>query len=110
LPLSPAIVAGDRVYLSGTLGNDDTTRDNAGAQTRVTLEKLRKTLSAAGCTVEDVVDAVVYVTDPANLPAIDREYEAFFGSHHLSRTTIRCGLVAPDGLVEIMLAAQLNAH
>lgn len=105
LPLSPAIVAGDRVYLSGTLGNDDTTRDNPGAQTRVTFEKLRKTLTAAGRSVEDAVEAVVYVTNPANLPAIDREYEGFFGSHRPARTTIRCGLVAPDGLVEIMLIA-----
>src|SRR3954468_2329928 len=105
LPLSPAVVAGDRVYLSGALGNDETNRNDAAAQTKATLEKLRKTLGSSGCSPSDVAEAIVYVTDPANLPAIDREYRSFFGAHSPSRTTIRCGLVAPDGLVEIMLTA-----
>jgi 2-iminobutanoate/2-iminopropanoate deaminase len=110
LPLSPAVVAGDRVYLSGALGNDETNRNDAAAQTKATLEKLRKTLASSRCSPEDVAEAIVYVTDPANLPAIDREYRSFFGAHNPSRTTIRCGLVAPDGLVEIMLTAATDTH
>ncbi len=106
LPLSPAVVAGDRAYLSGALGNDETNRDNAAAQTKATLEKLRKTLGFVGVSPSDVDEAIVYVTDPKNLSAIDREYRSFFGSHNPSRTTIRCGLVAPDGLVEILLTAR----
>jgi 2-iminobutanoate/2-iminopropanoate deaminase len=109
LPLSPAVVAGDRAYLSGALGNDETNRDNAAAQTKATLEKLRKTLAASGASPNDVDEAIVYVTDAKNLPAIDREYRSFFGSHNPSRTTIRCGLVAPDGLVEILLSARRKA-
>ena len=106
LPLSPAVVAGDRVYLSGALGNDETNRDNAAAQTKATLEKLGKTLASSGCSPDEVDESIVYVTDPKNLPAVDREYRSFFGSHDPSRTTIRCGLVAPDGLVEILLTAR----
>jgi 2-iminobutanoate/2-iminopropanoate deaminase len=106
LPLSPAVVAGDRVYLSGALGNDETNRDNAAAQTKATLEKLRKTLASSGSSPDDVDESIVYVTDPKNLPAVDREYRSFFGSRNPSRTTIRCGLVAPDGLVEILLTAR----
>ncbi len=110
LPLSPAVVAGHRVYLSGALGNDETNRDNAGAQTKATLEKLEKTLTLSGCSPHDVYEAIVYVTDPKNLPAIDREYRSFFGTHNPARTTIRCGLVAPDGLVEIGFTAGINGH
>ena len=105
LPLSAAVIAGDRVYVSGALGNDETNRGNAAAQTRATLEKLRKTLVAGGSSPSQVAESIVYVTNPNNLPAIDAEYQAFFGSHQPARTTIRCGLVAPDGLVEIMLTA-----
>lgn len=105
LPLSAAVIAGNHVYLSGALGNDETTRGNAAAQTRATLEKLRRTLAAAGALPADVVEAVVYVTDLKFLPDVDREYQAFFGSHAPARTTLRSGLVAPDGLVEIMLTA-----
>ena len=110
LPLSPAVVAGDRAYLSGALGNDETNRDNAAAQTKATLDKLRKTLVSSGASPTDVDEAIVYVTDPKNLPAIDREYRSFFGTHNPSRTTIRCGLVAPDGLVEILFTARLKGH
>ena len=110
LPLSPAVVAGDRAYLSGALGNDETNRDDASAQTAATLEKLRKTLELSGASPTDVDEAIVYVTDVKNLPAIDREYRTFFGSHNPSRTTIRCGLVAPDGLVEILLTARMKGQ
>lgn len=105
LPLSAAVVAGQRAYLSGALGNDDTNKGNPGAQTGATLAKLGRTLAAAGASTADVAEAIVYVTDLKYLPEVDREYDAFFGSHRPSRTTIRSGLVAPDGLVEIMLTA-----
>jgi enamine deaminase RidA (YjgF/YER057c/UK114 family) len=105
LPLSAAMVAGNRVYLSGALGNDETNKGNPAAQTRATLEKLRRTLTAAGALPADVVEAIVYVTDLRFLPDVDREYGAFFGTNAPARTTLRCGLVAPDGLVEIMLTA-----
>jgi 2-iminobutanoate/2-iminopropanoate deaminase len=105
LPLSAAVVAGNRAYLSGALGNDETNKGNAGAQARATLAKLGRTLAAAGATAGDVGEAIVYVTDLKYLPDVDREYQAFFGSHRPSRISIRSGLVAPDGLVEIMLTA-----
>jgi enamine deaminase RidA (YjgF/YER057c/UK114 family) len=105
LPLSAAIVAGARTYLSGALGFDSTNIGNVAAQTRETLSKLQRTLAAAGRTAGDVAEAIVYVTDPKHLADVDREYRSFFGSHAPARTTIPCGLVAGDGLVEIMLTA-----
>jgi 2-iminobutanoate/2-iminopropanoate deaminase len=105
LPLSAAIVAGQRAYLSGALGFNDTNKGQVAAQTRETLARLRRTLAAAGAAPTDVVEAMVYVTDLSFLPDVDREYHAFFGGHVPARTTIHCGLVAPDGLVEIMLTA-----
>ena len=107
LPLSAAIVAGQRAYLSGALGYDENNTDDPAAQTRATLEKLRRTLAAAGAAPADVVEATVYVTDLAHLPEVDREYRAFFGAHAPARTVVRAGLVAPQGLVEIMFTAAL---
>lgn len=105
LPLSPAIVAGGRAYLSGALGFDDSNKGNAGAQTRETLSRLRRTLAAAGAVPSDVAEAIVYVTDLSVLPDVDREYGTFFGTHAPARSTIRSGLMAPDGLVEIVFTA-----
>jgi 2-iminobutanoate/2-iminopropanoate deaminase len=105
LPLSAAIVAGDRAYLSGALGFNDTNIGNVAAQTGETLARLHRTLAAAGHAPEDVAEAIVYVTDLKDLPAVDQEYHAFFGAHRPARTTIHSGLMASDGLVEIMLTA-----
>ena len=74
---------------------------------RATLAKLGRSLAEAGASPAHVVEAIVYVTDRGLLADVDREYAAFFGSHAPARTNIVCGLMAPDGLVEIMLTAEL---
>ena len=103
LPLSAAIVSGERAYLSGALGFNDANLGDVAGQTRETLAKLRRTLAAAGHEPADVAEATVFVTNLKDLPEVDHEYRAFFGSHTPARTTIRSGLMASDGLVEIML-------
>jgi 2-iminobutanoate/2-iminopropanoate deaminase len=103
--LSTGIRAGRRVYLSGALGNTPATQGDVAAQTRETLARLGRALAAAGCSPADVVDALVYVTDLSFVAEVDREYGAFFGSHSPARATVRSGLMAADGLVEIMMTA-----
>jgi 2-iminobutanoate/2-iminopropanoate deaminase len=107
LPLSRGIVTNRTVYLSGMLGFDDSNKTDAASQTRATLAKLGRSLAEAGASAAHVVEAIVYVTDSKFLAVVDREYAAFFGSHAPARTNIICGLMAPDGLVEIMLTAEL---
>jgi enamine deaminase RidA (YjgF/YER057c/UK114 family) len=103
--LSTGIRSGSRIYLSGALGNTAATRGDVAAQTRETLARLRSALTAASCSPADVVDALIYVTDLKNLPEVDREYHAFFGGHAPARVTVQAGLMAADGLVEIMMTA-----
>jgi reactive intermediate/imine deaminase len=103
--LSAAIRAGQRVYLSGMLGNTPETKGDAGAQTRETLARIRTALTAAGLTPADVVDGIVYLTDVKNFAAMNQPYRAFFERDFPARATVGTGLVAADGLVEIMLTA-----
>jgi 2-iminobutanoate/2-iminopropanoate deaminase len=107
LPLSPAVKAGNRLYLSGMLGNTPETEGDVAAQTRETLARIGRTLSAAGAQPADVVDGLVYLTDPAAFPPMNQEYRAFFGKDFPARATVVAPLVAPDGLVEIMVTALL---
>jgi reactive intermediate/imine deaminase len=103
--LSPAIRAGDTLYLSGMLGNTPQTRGDIEAQTRETLARLKGVMTAAGYTPADVVDSMVYLTDLSTFGAMNSEYRSFFGRDFPARTTVQAGLVAPDGLVEIMMTA-----
>lgn len=103
--LSTGIRVGNRIYLSGALGNTPENKGDVAAQTRETLAKLKSALTAAGCTPADVVDTLVYITDLQSSAAVEREYRAFFGNHNPARTVVRSGLMSGDGLVEIMLTA-----
>ena len=103
--LSSAIHAGERLFLSGMLGNSKATKGDAAAQTRVTLDRLGRTLLAAGFEWEHVRDAIVYVTDAANRATVESLWRERLGSQRTAGVTIVTGLVAPDGLVEIMLTA-----
>ena len=103
--LSAGIRAGQRIYLSGMLGNTPETKGDVAAQTRETLARIRRTLEAAGCTPADVVDSLVYLTDVRNFAAMNDVYRGFFQRDFPARATVQTGLVAPDGLVEIMMTA-----
>jgi reactive intermediate/imine deaminase len=108
--LSAAIRAGSRVYVSGMLGNTPETKADAGAQTRETLARINAALKAAGSSPAEVVDGIVYLTDLQHFPAMNDAYRAFFGCDFPARTTIRSGLVVPDGLVEIMVIAERSGQ
>jgi enamine deaminase RidA (YjgF/YER057c/UK114 family) len=103
--LSPAIRVGDRVFVSGMLGNDTTNKGDMRAQSRATLAALGRALTAAGADWARVTDAIVYVTDTGRVAEVDAAWREVFGSSPPTRTLVRTGLVAPDGLVEIMLNA-----
>jgi len=103
--LSSAIRTGDRLFLSGMLGSTDANRADAAAQTRETLARLGRTMKAAGFDWSDVVDAVVYLPRMKDFAAMNTAYREVFPKVFPARSTVEAGLVAPDGLVEIMMTA-----
>jgi enamine deaminase RidA (YjgF/YER057c/UK114 family) len=87
------------------LGSTDANKGDAAAQTRETLARLGRTLKAAGFGWGDVVDAVVYLPSVKDFGAMNTAYREVLGKTLPARATVEAGLVAPDGLVEIMLTA-----
>lgn len=103
--LSSAIKVGNRLYVSGMLGSTPDNKGNAEAQTRETLARIGRTLTAAGFAWTDVVDGLVYLTDIGNFDAMNAGYRSVFTGDFPARATIRAGLAGADGLVEIMFVA-----
>lgn len=103
--LSSAIQVGDRLFLSGMLGNSEATKGDPSAQARATFERLGRTLTAAGFGWEHVTDGIVYVTDASARASVEGVWRERFGARLPAGVTIVSGLVAADGLVEIMLGA-----
>lgn len=63
---SAAIRSGDLLFVSGQVGShtDGTPEPDFQKQVRLAFENLKATLSAAGCTFDDIVDVTTFHTDP----------------------------------------------
>jgi 2-iminobutanoate/2-iminopropanoate deaminase len=105
LPLSPGILAGGRLYLSGMLGNTPATAGDAVAQTVEMMTRIGRTLEAGGHAWDDVREAFLYVTDIATKDAVVAEMARVFPHGLPAGLVIGTGLVASDGLVELMVTA-----
>jgi 2-iminobutanoate/2-iminopropanoate deaminase len=103
--LSAAIRVGPRLYVSGTLGLDAQPRNQAGAQTRATLQRIGSVLTRAGFDWKDVADSLVYLASTDNVAAMNDAYRSVLSAPFPARTTVEAGLAAPGGLVEIVMTA-----
>jgi enamine deaminase RidA (YjgF/YER057c/UK114 family) len=101
--LSSAVKVGNRLYLSGLLGNTATNKGDTEAQTKEILARVGRTLQVAGFGWGDVADGVVYITDVKNFEAMNAGYRSVVKDLP-ARATVKTGLVA-DGMLEIMFVA-----
>ena len=103
--LSSAVKVGNRLYVSGILGNTKENLGNAEAQTKELMGRIERTLKAAGFGWNDVVDGIVYITDLKYYDPMNAAYRASIAKDFPARATVKTGLVGADGLVEIMFVA-----
>lgn len=91
LLFSPAVRAGDFVFVSGQASVDETGKivaDTFEGEFRRSLENAKRVLAAAGLSLADVVQVRSYVDDPADLPEYNRLYREHFAEPFPARTTI----------------------
>ena len=112
LPFSPAMRAGDTVYVSGTVAVDKTGRTvgrgDVAAQTRCVLETIRDLVVAAGGSLSDVVFKQVFLQDLGDFRAMNEAYAEFFADNPPARYTVQAALVREEFLVEIAAIAYLG--
>jgi 2-iminobutanoate/2-iminopropanoate deaminase len=103
--LSQGVRSGNRLYVSGLLGNTEANAGNAAVQTKEIFSKLLGILVAAGYTKADVVEGLVYLTDLSKFSEMNTEYRSFFEKDFPARATVGTGLMSAGAVVEIMLTA-----
>jgi reactive intermediate/imine deaminase len=105
LPFSPAVRAGDFIFLSGQIGNLPGKRElvpgGIGPETRQTLEGIQRTLTEAGSSLERVVKCTVFLADIADYAAMNEVYRSFFPKDPPARSTAAAGGLALGARVEI---------
>ena len=106
-PFSPAVRAGDFVYVSGQVPANAAGEIVGGgieAQTRQVFENLKAVLALAGCTLDDVCKATVWLDDARDFGAFNRIYMSYFPNGRPARSTTEARLMV-DAKVEIDVVA-----
>ena len=109
VPYSPGMKAGDYIFVSGQVGHvDDKGKELKGieAQTRQTLEKMKRVLEAAGASLSDVVKATVFLVKADDYAKMNEVYKSYFTKDYPARSTvIVAALARPEIIVEIECVA-----
>ena len=109
-PYSQAIRHGDTIYVSGQGPADPDSRtveaEDIGEETAQTLENVAAILRAAGCSLEDVVKANVYVTDMDNYEAVNEVYAEYMSEPFPARCAVEVSDLPIDIGVEIEVVAR----
>jgi 2-iminobutanoate/2-iminopropanoate deaminase len=103
-PYSPAVRAGDFIFLAGQVPVDPATDKIAPGdirhETRLVLSNVKRLLEGVGASMADVVKVGVYLADGDEFAQMNTVYAEFFGDAKPARTTIVCKFMA-DIKIEI---------
>jgi reactive intermediate/imine deaminase len=108
LSLSRAIRAGDFVFLTGQVPFKEGYVMTSGSiedQTRAVLNEIKTTLASAGCTLSDVVKAMVWLRDKADFPGFNTIYGEYFPEEPPTRSA-----VVSDLLVDVRVEVEVVAY
>jgi 2-iminobutanoate/2-iminopropanoate deaminase len=104
-PYSPALRAGQLLFLSGQVPLDTATGSLIGgdiaSQTRQVLRNIGTLLAAAGLTHDAVVRTTVFLADMDDFAAMNGAYAEFFSEPYPARSTVQAARLPRDARIEI---------
>ena len=102
---SHATVAGDFIFVSGSLGSKPNSLElvegGVGAQTTQTLRNIETILQACGASLEDLVKVNVFLNDINTFAEMNDAYLAIIGDDPPARITVGRAELALGAAVEI---------
>ncbi|MQA91689.1 MAG: RidA family protein [Gemmatimonas sp.] len=96
--LSPMVIAGNTVYLSGALGTD--AGPEIEDQTQAVMESIRDSLAEIGATMDNVVTCTVFMADLSERPRLNEVYRSFFPNTKPARSAVGVDLDGPKVEIE----------
>lgn len=112
LPFSDAVRAGDLLFLSGKLGRAPGTVDlvpgGIAAETRQTMENIKRSVETWGSRMDHVVKCTVFLADMAEWAAMNDVYKTYFVNPP-ARSAIASNGLALNARVEIECIAVMPA-
>jgi 2-iminobutanoate/2-iminopropanoate deaminase len=118
MPYAPGILVarGRLVFLSGVTAapvyhshphrdEEFDLPDSMREQARLTMENLKKTLEAAGCTLRDLVSATRYLTAVEEQDDLNRVWADYLGGHLPTTTTVEVTRLATHARCKVEISA-----
>jgi 2-iminobutanoate/2-iminopropanoate deaminase len=108
---SPALRAGDLLFMSGQIPIDPSTgqlvQGDAAVQARRAMDNLGALLTAAGLTFAHVVRTTVFLADMNDFAGMNEVYASFFASPAPARSTVAAAGLPRNARIEIEVIALL---
>jgi len=104
LPFSPAIKAGDYIFVLGQGGFiDDKGNEVKGieVQTRQWLKNIKRVLEAASSSLNDVAKITLFLGNIDDYARMNEVYRSYFPKDYPARSTAGTGLVMPNMPIEM---------
>lgn len=105
-PYSPAIRAGNLLFVSGQIASDPGA--DLATQTRQCLANLRAVLEAGGATLQQVAKVTVYLSEHDGWAVFNPIYAEFFGDHKPARAIVPVAAFPGGFKVEVDAIAVLG--
>ena len=102
VPYSPAVKAGDFIFVSGQIGHIDSEGnklEGVEAQTGRVLDNMKRVLEAAGASLDDVIKTTVFLTRADDFPKMNEVYRTYFTKDLPSRSTVIVAALARSEMV-----------
>ncbi len=110
-PYSQGIVSESFMFTAGVIGIDPKTGNIVSGgireQTKRVLESLRSILEQGGSSLDKVLKTTVYLKETILFKDMNEVYSTFFTNHKPARSTVVCGFMREDVLVEIDAIAKV---
>ena len=104
LPISPGMMVGDRLYISGLLGRDPVSGkipDTPAAQVQLALDRVKAVLAAAGMDFRHMVFMNPYLTSAVPMSVMNEVYARHFEHGNTpARATIQVAFLPHEGTIE----------
>ena len=104
-PYSPAVRAGQLLFVSGQVPLDPATGQmvdgGIAEQTRRVLDNVGALLTAGGRSFADVVRTTIFLADMNDFAAVNEIYGQYFSEPYPARATVQVARLPKDARVEI---------
>jgi 2-iminobutanoate/2-iminopropanoate deaminase len=104
-PFSEAVLVGDTLYVGGHIGLDPKTGKPGATpeeEARLVMEAMKRTIEAAGMSMDDLVSVQVYCSDVELYGAFNGVYRTYFHGGYPARAFLGSGKLLFNARYEVL--------